>query len=148
MNTSIMSAFDAISAKSFKPKTIIIRINQTNSHPDLHAPPQDELRLKFDDIQDRDITRQKQGLEVNKQFLTNEIIDKIVEFLEKNKDAENLICQCQAGISRSAGLAIALNESYFKDRPEVRRLRRLCQEEGKRPSRHVRYTIGQYCKNS
>lgn len=37
-------------------------------------------------------------------------IQQIFEFIEKNKDIEDWIVHCEAGISRSAGVAMALSE--------------------------------------
>lgn len=49
-------------------------------------------------------------------FFSEEIADKIIGFVEKNKDKiDTLICACEAGISRSAGCAAAISKFYFDD---------------------------------
>lgn len=67
-----------------------------------------ELFLEFDDV-DKD-TLLQWGLKVeNCIAIKDDDAEKIVEFIESYKDkVELIICQCDAGISRSAGVAAAL----------------------------------------
>lgn len=47
--------------------------------------------------------------------MTDEQADQVVEFVEKYKDVELIVVHCEAGISRSAGLAAALSKIMTGD---------------------------------
>jgi predicted protein tyrosine phosphatase len=86
----------------------------------------DVLRLCFHDIESVNDPNdfglkflKKYGIEPR--LFYTEDAQSIIEFLEKHKEVETIVVNCEAGISRSAGIAAAIakfrngdDESYFK----------------------------------
>ena len=74
----------------------------------LDVPPNvDQLKIEFDDIRPNNITKE--------QLLGNILPEApiIAQFVnQKLKEGKDIICQCDYGISRSAGLAAAILERY------------------------------------
>lgn len=72
------------------------------------------LRVEFDDIDERH--RQYKDLVETLTFFNAKIAQEIISFVRKYYDeVECIICQCDAGISRSAGTAAALSLFYNQD---------------------------------
>jgi hypothetical protein len=78
----------------------------------LHAQRQDELFLKFHDVDDR---HKEQLMPSNLVYFDNEMAKQIKAFLEKNILVDTLIVNCEAGISRSAGVAAAISKHLTGD---------------------------------
>lgn len=66
----------------------------------------DKIFLKFDDVE-CDF-----GSYVS---MSDEDAKNILDFVFKHKDVENIVVHCDAGISRSAGVAAALSKIFNKD---------------------------------
>ena len=64
------------------------------------------LFLKFDDL-----SKKTDELEKKYIYFNEELAAQILAFAEKHKDTL-VVCQCEAGISRSAGVAAALANIY------------------------------------
>lgn len=64
------------------------------------------LRLQFNDI------HCPKGSRI---LFDSEIADEILEFVAAHPEAEIVVCQCEAGISRSAGVAAALAKVHGGD---------------------------------
>ncbi|MDQ2730357.1 MAG: hypothetical protein M3Y56_01750 [Armatimonadota bacterium] len=64
------------------------------------------LRLQFNDI------HSPKGSRV---LFSNEMADEILRFVTSHSEAETVVCQCEAGISRSAGVAAALAKVHGGD---------------------------------
>jgi predicted protein tyrosine phosphatase len=72
--------------------------------------PKDVLWLEFNDVDEQGKVWTLHGNVVKKcKRFTEEEAKRVIEFVNKYKDeVELIICHCEAGISRSAGLAAAL----------------------------------------
>lgn len=73
--------------------------------------PLDVMFLEFNDVDEHGMVWTLHGsmLKKNVKLFTEEDAKKVLEFVNKYKDkAELIICHCEAGISRSAGMAAAL----------------------------------------
>lgn len=102
MNIHIMSFHD-LEITEFKEPTCVISISVDEHHPDLQKENiVDFICLTF---ADRD---SGPGL------ITQYQASLILWIVENNKD-NNIVCQCDSGISRSSGLAAALSLIYNKD---------------------------------
>ena len=93
--------------------TIVISITDINSYHPIYSEKEnilDILYLKFDDVDLSSNTNPESRFYVP----INEIQAKeIVDFVEKYKDkVEQVVCQCDAGISRSSATAAALSVIY------------------------------------
>lgn len=91
--------------------TIIISITDTGSKfPNFlfknYKNLEDVIFLKFDDV----------GQETEGYTCMNEQdADRIIEFVTKHSNIENIFVHCYAGISRSAGVAAALSKIFNND---------------------------------
>ena len=76
----------------------------------------EKLHLVFHDVDDRfkDVLKKYPSSDVGKNpiFFNDEMAKQAVNFVEKykNTDVHTLVCQCEAGISRSSGMAAALSK--------------------------------------
>jgi hypothetical protein len=78
----------------------------------------DVLQLEFHDVDDRfkDLQKEYPTSSVGKKlkFFDDSMAVRIVEFVRKNlnfyDDIHTIVCQCEAGVSRSAGAAAALSK--------------------------------------
>ena len=74
----------------------------------------DQLKIEFDDIRPNNITKEQ---------LLGDILPEapaIAQFVsQKLKEGKDIICQCDYGISRSAGLAAAILERYSNKGIEI-----------------------------
>lgn len=78
------------------------------------ASTKDVLRVQFDDITIKHVEAYPRV--ISKYQLFNGVIAKaIADFVEKHKDIPLLICQCDAGISRSSATAAAISKFYKGD---------------------------------
>ena len=68
------------------------------------------LQLKFYDIE-RPV--------IGYSHFTTDHAKQIKEFVLKNKKVNVIICQCEVGVSRSAGIAAALSKFYHLDEEEI-----------------------------
>ena len=98
---------------------ISIRSNQDGEKPELsNTNARDILYMVFHDIDVASMDKRAK-LSLNEEYEIREAYHlishleamQIIEFVEKNKDIP-IICQCEAGISRSAGVAAALSVIY------------------------------------
>lgn len=102
MNIQIMS-FHELETTQFKEPTAVISISVDEHHPDLQKENiVDYICLTF---ADRDS---------GPHLMTQHQASLILGIVENNKD-NNIVCQCDSGISRSSGLAAALSLIYNKN---------------------------------
>lgn len=76
------------------------------------------LRLAFHDVdEDGDdiASRWLRRAGIAPELMSKGQADEIREFVRENDDVEVVICNCEAGISRSAGVAAALAKTYNGD---------------------------------
>lgn len=103
MNISVMSrnAAKKVSYKGFDKKTIIISITDVGSKLNTFKKQNlllDVLHVQFDDVESGE-----------KNCISSSDAEKIIGFVNRYlNDAEECIVHCEAGISRSAGIAAAL----------------------------------------
>lgn len=87
-------------------RTILISIRSVNGdQAEVRAPFQDKLFIAFDDVEFA-----KHG-----KVITAEQGRAIADFVRAHSDAEKIICQCEAGISRSAAVAAAILKANGQD---------------------------------
>jgi len=121
---------------------ISIRSNQDGKKPKLgDTNARDILYMVFHDI---DVASMDKRVDLNPyeeheireayHLISNLEAEQIIEFVEKNKDIP-IICQCEAGISRSAGLAAGLSVVYNSTDNWVFDSKRFI------PNRHVRRVV-------
>jgi len=112
-------AIEIMAVKPFPPRTALISVTDADyDYAVLRNKPDFLLQLKFDDISPDEITDE------NKPFpgLFNDIqAAKIAEFVNDviGNKAEVLLCQCEYGQSRSAGIAAAIRQYLYKDGIEI-----------------------------
>ena len=89
----------------------------------LSCEPEHILRLKFDDVGDdifeemsdhKPSIRQMRQIEQRYHMLSNSQTRQLADFILSRKRRGTLICQCQYGQSRSAGVAAAVAEYYYR----------------------------------
>ena len=103
---TVMSRKDAskYSFGSVDEKTIIVSITDVNSRDNTFGKNPNIVgicRVKFDDV------------EIGEQnCIQQSDARKIIDFMERHKDINNVIVHCEAGISRSAGACAALMLIY------------------------------------
>jgi len=94
-------------------KSVVISITSKNGKPaNIYTTDNlsEILFLNFDDISRTDLNLSEEHFTLfNRDFAR-----KILDFVEKHTD-KLIICQCEAGISRSAGVAAALSKIYNED---------------------------------
>jgi predicted protein tyrosine phosphatase len=125
-------AIEKLAKSPFPEKTALISIGDPGDDPpNLMHKPEHMLRLEFDDISldelfaftsevtpeliTEDLIMKK--LERKKfKIFTNEHAKKIAAFIMPLKsEIDLLICQCEYGVSRSAGCAAAISEYFYKN---------------------------------
>ena len=80
----------------------------------LDFPPNiDVLKIEFDDIRPAYLTKERIGELLPEATLIASFVDR------KIKEGKDIICQCDYGISRSAGLAAAILQRYAHKGIEV-----------------------------
>ena len=114
-------SFESIEAraqKPFEPRTAIISIGDNgNEPPELKYAPDYIIRLEFEDIAPDEFD--DEGINPDHIF-NDEQAREIAEFIYKvNDKADTIICQCEYGQSRSAGLAAAIREHFHGDGIDV-----------------------------
>lgn len=108
------------SAESFETKDSHAVISITDPTAENAKLPEQEsrkglLRLKFHDV-DRELNIP--GVKIVP--FSNEDAKKIVEFVAQVKDSvELIVCHCEAGISRSAGVVAALKRIFEEDDSDI-----------------------------
>lgn len=116
LNIEICSreSIEQISSKGFEPGTALISIGDTGAGmPNMKYEPSRKLCLNFDDISS-DETDDYVGRKFA--LFNEETADRIAKFiLSHEKEIKTLICQCEHGQSRSAAVAAAVNEFYFRN---------------------------------
>lgn len=86
---------------------VLISITQPGDHDaDLHPDWKEVLRLQFDDIDGSMLPSS------NSRSFTPWHAKEVIDFLEANKEVDELIVHCMAGISRSAAVAKFAAEKY------------------------------------
>lgn len=93
------------------PESVVISITSTSGGSSQAKIKETEnlkeiLFLKFDDFSTR-----TEELEKKYVYFNEELAAQVLAFVEKHKD-KLIVCQCEAGISRSAGVAAALAKIY------------------------------------
>lgn len=126
MNVEIMGreALEKLAREPFPTGTAIISITDSDAEDvELEHQPEYIFRLKFDDVSDEiyeDILGRKPTVrEVHQlanrfHMLSNEQSQQLAEFILNRNEAGTLICQCEYGQSRSAGVAAAVMEYYYR----------------------------------
>ena len=116
-NVTVMNRNTAI-CESFQPHSgefCIISISTPKDRtPDFfqNSNCKDVLKLVFDDVVDK---------RENGQMMTEEDAKRVAEFCQKNVDKgiSNFWVHCDAGISRSAGVAAAILKYYTEDDTQI-----------------------------
>lgn len=103
---TVMSRKDAskYSFGAINEKTIIVSITDVGSRDNTFGKNSNIVgicRVKFDDVEKGE-----------KNCITSADAKKILTFMERHKDINNVIVHCEAGISRSAGACAALMLIY------------------------------------
>lgn len=126
MTVEIMSreALTRLAHEPFADNTAIISITDSEDEDViLYHQPDHILRLKFDDVSD-EIFEELLGRKPNVQemhqiakkfrMLSNTQTQQMADFILGLKNKGTLICQCEYGESRSAGVAAAVMEYYYR----------------------------------
>lgn len=105
---------EKLSQEPFTGKTALISIcDHYRMPPTLRNKPTWRLSLVFDDIRLPEI---HQNTLLARMGCSEEDADRIAAFVYAvNGKAERIICQCEAGVSRSAAVAAAIREHFFQD---------------------------------
>ena len=107
MRFLIMNKHEAADFYAFSPYAVIGVVSHYDTHPTLQEGFVDALRLKFYD------TDFEMG---SYPAMTSTDAVEILEFVEKTKNkVDYFVIHCNAGISRSSGIAAALSLIYNKD---------------------------------
>ena len=109
---NIIGAFDRSRVSELEPRanSVLISITSEESeHPDVDNHWKDILRLKFDDVEGRML-----DIEGASNVLTDEQAEEILDFVIENIESDFFV-NCDAGISRSTGVVVAL-ELIFNSR--------------------------------
>ena len=90
------------------PEMPYVHIMVTDTNSDWVDLPKNEhridaLKLKFDDI-DEDLP--KYGLKAIRPYQAEKIIDFVLEYKDK---VDLIVCQCDGGVCRSAGMAVGIS---------------------------------------
>ena len=89
----------------------------------LSCEPEHILRLKFDDVGDdifeeipnpKPSVREMHQIAHRYHMLSNSQTQQLADFILSRKRRGTLICQCEYGQSRSAGVAAAVEEYYYR----------------------------------
>lgn len=116
MNTVICGCEDIerMALHPFETGTALISIGDTDTDmPKMKYKPSWLLSLQFDDISNDEINDYR-GWKYT--LFDEEAANKIAKFISAHeKKIGVLICQCEHGQSRSAAIAAAVNEFYFKN---------------------------------
>lgn len=109
---------EKLAQSSFQPKTALISVRDSDTEaPKLKYKPLWILQLVFDDISSDEIEDYK-GKEYT--LFDEDMAEKIADFVTVHKEkAEMIICQCEYGQSRSAAIAAALAEFFYKSGVEI-----------------------------
>lgn len=128
MRIEIMSrdSIEKTAATPLPEKTAVISITDSDAYPVrfLYAPDS-LLRLVFDDIEPESELMDelmKDCLDFNNQYklITDQQAEEIAVFAQKAyNSADLLICQCEFGQSRSAAVAAAIVEYYYRNGIDV-----------------------------
>ena len=105
-------------------KHILISIDDPYAKDEIKFPKNenrlDILQLKFHDWNERDREHIEKDFPSSRAaqkmvYFTKQDAENIVQFVKKYLDVDVIICQCEAGISRSAGCAAALSKCINGD---------------------------------
>ena len=109
---------EKLAQSSFQPKTALISVRDPDTEsPKLKHKPLWILQLVFDDISSDEIEDYK-GKEYT--LFDEDMAEKIADFVTLHKEkVEMIICQCEYGQSRSAAIAAALYEFFYKSGVEI-----------------------------
>ena len=126
MNIEIMSreALMELAKEPFPEGTSIISITNTD-HADvaLEHQPDRMMHLKFDDVSDeifeellgrKPNVREMHQIASRFHMLSNAQTQQMADFVLSMSNEGTLICQCEHGQSRSAGVAAAVMEYYYQ----------------------------------
>ena len=117
-------AAEKLALSPFFPNTALISIRDTDAEAlRLKNRPQWMLSVAFDDIYwdeiddyEEDFTFSKEKEEQRIKEAAQKIADFVADVCDK---AEKIICQCEYGQSRSAAVAAAVREYFYKDGIEI-----------------------------
>lgn len=109
----LMAERQVLSDKERNKKIAGISIYSSGDQPASLSYCDTMLSLNFDDVSVTDIPG-------TVPFSMNHV-EKILDFMEKHQDADFLIIHCDAGVSRSPAVAIAIAEIYNDDRTFYRK---------------------------
>ena len=112
MNISIMK-FGEIQIAEFDAPTVLISINTEDERPVVEGKENliDVLFLTFDDLEGPSAAML---FDPPANLFTDEQAQQVLDFVGRHED-KHVVCQCEAGISRSAGCAAALARIYDGD---------------------------------
>lgn len=126
MNVEIMSreALMELAKEPFPEDTAVISITNTeDADVTLEHQPDRLLCLKFDDVSDeifeellgrKPNVREMHQIASRFHMLSNAQTQQMADFILRTRNEGTLICQCEHGQSRSAGVAAAVMEYYYQ----------------------------------
>ncbi|MDD6763735.1 MAG: hypothetical protein PUD92_08970 [Clostridiales bacterium] len=119
-NIEILSRnqIEELALSPFPPNTALISVRDTDkAAPKLKNKPMWHLQLVFDDISSDETEDYK---EQEYTLFSEQTAQQIAYFVICHKDTtERIICQCEYGQSRSAAIAAALLEFFYKSGIEI-----------------------------
>ena len=128
MEITIMSREDIekLALKSFPAKTAVISITDSDALPvEFHKRPEFLLSLAFDDTEPEsdlldELLKDYPGFRNDYRIITDQQAEEIANFARvMHRTADQLICQCEFGQSRSAAVAAAITEYFSGDGIEI-----------------------------
>ena len=99
------------------PETCFISINDTHgqwSESWFNEDHSNVIRLWFDDISS-DLETSSPTNNISVRAFTIEQAQQILDFIEKNKNKKTFIVHCTAGLSRSSGVGLFINDYFGLD---------------------------------
>lgn len=115
-------ALDHYLASEYKPKenALLIRILDDGQKYNIFkfkSQYQNVLEVSFDDLSYDDLNIiSKESIEKEHiKIFSEELALKIINFLNKNPNASQIVVHCNAGISRSVAVALFVAKHYFKN---------------------------------
>jgi len=106
---NIIGAFDRGRVSTLEPRSNSVLIMMTNidsKFPEISPHWKDILRLKFDDVEGRDV-----DIGDSSNVMTIENAYKILDFAIENMN-NDIFVSCDAGLSRSPGVVVALEQIF------------------------------------
>ena len=106
------TALQDLALEPFEERVAVISITSVhNPIVELENMPEEILRLSFDDLDNDAVAEHRKRIEEKHHMFSDEQARQVAEFYNRVKgNVGTLICQCEYGQSRSAGVAAAIIE--------------------------------------